>query len=165
MLVIEDSSLMWNHRLPVSREIAACFKDNQYRVRVTLNAAFDFATGLQHDGEGDFYIKLNKEIREKLHLNAGDEVEVKLETDTSKYGMPLPVEFEELLGQDVEGANLFDALTPGKRRNLIYIVSKPKSTDKRLEKALAILDYLKTSRGKLDYKELHLALKNSRFNA
>jgi uncharacterized protein YdeI (YjbR/CyaY-like superfamily) len=103
------------------------------------------------------------DIRKRLHLDAGDQVEVMLEADLSKYGMPLPEEFEELLKQDTEGAHFFDKLTPGKRRSLIYLIGKPKNSDKRIEKALIVLNYLKTTRGKLDFKELNLALKTNRF--
>ena len=81
-------------------------------------------------------------------------VQVALETDRSKYGMEMPEELEELLLIELEGEKLFDALKPGKRRNLIHLVSIPKTSHTRLKKAVGILDYLKESRGVLDHKDL-----------
>jgi len=73
--------------------------------------------------------------------------------------MTIPPVFEELLNQDIEGENYFHQLTPGKQRNLIYIVSKPKSEILQLEKAIIILNYLKSTKGIIDYKELNNALR------
>ena len=63
------------------------------------------------------------------------------------------------MNQDELGNTLFHNLTPGKQRNLIYIVAKPKSQDIRIRKAIVIIEYLKSSGGTIDFKELNEALK------
>jgi len=68
---------------------------------------------------------------------------------------------EELLLQDEDGNKVFHRLTPGKQRSLLHIIAKPKSENIRIKKAVAILEYLKSVNGKLDFKELNLAIKNA----
>ena len=74
--------------------------------------------------------------------------------------MPMPEELGELLLIDELGSQYFHALTPGKQRALIYQVAKPKREATRLRKAVGILDYLKSVRGKLDFKELNEFVRN-----
>ena len=97
----------------------------------------------------------------EFSLQVGQGLNIVLEKDKSKYGMSVPEEFEELLYQDPEGEAYFEALTPGKKRSLIYIVDKVKSENIRLRKALVILQHLKQNRGALDFRQLNEDLKNS----
>lgn len=46
------------------------------------------------------YLVLNSEIRTKLKLTEGELVDVKIELETSKYGVPMPEEFSLMLEQD-----------------------------------------------------------------
>jgi len=73
--------------------------------------------------------------------------------------MPISEELEEILSQDPDGSELFHKLTPGKIRSLIYHVGKYKSSDKRVEKGVIILEHLKANEGKLDWKMLNEAFK------
>lgn len=129
------------------------------RVICHINAKGSFQGGLMPDGKGDYYITLSKEKRKKFDLGFGDEIEVRLEKDNSKYGLPMPEEMGALLEMDEEGNKFFHALTLGKQRNLLFMVGKPKNADTRLRKALVIVDYLKAVKGKLDFKELNEAFK------
>ena len=115
-------------------------------------------------GDGSYFINVNKEIRKKLNLGLGASANVVLTADKSKYGMPLPPEMEELLLQDVEGEKLFHALSMGKQRSLLHIIGKPKSSNVRLRKALMTLDYLKSVKGKLDFRALNQFYKENREN-
>ncbi|MFT7612128.1 MAG: serine phosphatase RsbU (regulator of sigma subunit) [Parvicellaceae bacterium] len=82
-------------------------------------------------------------VRKKLALHHLEYIEISVEEDLSKYAMQIPVEFEELLKLDPEGNDLFHAFTAGKQRTLIHFVAKFKSSDKRIEKALIIVNYIK----------------------
>ena len=77
----------------------------------------------------------------KVHL--GDEVEVELVRDHSKYGFDVPEEFEEVLRQDDEARRRFESLSMGKQRAIIYIVIQLKSSQKKIEKSLFLLENLK----------------------
>jgi hypothetical protein len=157
------SSLMWDYRIPVDKEDVSIFITKDRRIICSINTIVDINCALIPDGKGNYYINLNKEIRSKLSLNAGDSIEISIVKDESKYGMPIPPTFEELLYQDPEGEVLFNKLTPGKIRSLLYVIAKPKSEQKQLEKGLIILDYLKECEGNFDFKELTMAFKSNRF--
>ncbi len=94
-----------------------------------------------------------------LELMVGTEISVKLEKDDSDYGMPMPEEFEELLLMDPEADECFHKLTIGKQRSLLYIIGKPKRSETRIKKAVVVAEYLKSTGGVLDYKELNVAFR------
>ena len=82
--------------------------------------------------KGEFTIGVSKPIREKLGLNEGDTVSIRLDPDTSKYGVPMPEDFAEVLRQDPDGDRLFHALTAGMQRILIYMIGQGvKNLDRR----------------------------------
>lgn len=140
-------------------------KDGNKRVLCTVNDNEYFHAGLMPRGDGDYFIILNKKRMKAFGLSIGDTVNVNLEKDNSKYGMRIPSEFEEVLSTDEEGAEWFEKLTDGKKRNLIHLVSIVKSSDIKITKSLIILDHLKANAGKLDFKLLNEAmkLKNRKF--
>ena len=151
--------------LPVPNEIAQFFlKSTGSRVVCTINDQISIQCALMPKGDGSYFINVNKEIRKKLNLGLGASANVVLTADKSKYGMPLPPEMEELLLQDVEGEKLFHALSMGKQRSLLHIIGKPKSSNVRLRKALMTLDYLKSVKGKLDFRALNQFYKENREN-
>lgn len=158
--VIRRDGNVWDLAVFVpSTEVELLALSNERRVVCTLNNAYSFQCGLMHSGDGNFFINLNKEVRTQTGLGLGDSVKVSLQADTSEYGMPLPDELATAWNLDPEASALFHQLTKGKQRNLIYLVGKMKSSEKRIEKALIILDYLKSVNGNLDFKELNAALK------
>jgi bifunctional DNA-binding transcriptional regulator/antitoxin component of YhaV-PrlF toxin-antitoxin module len=159
------SSLMWDFRFPIDKDDAEKLIDKDRRVICTINNELEFNCGFIPDGKGNYYINVNKEIRKQTGIEAGDQVSLTIIKDESKYGMPIPPTFEELLYQDPEGAAYFEALTPGKIRSLLYLIGKPKSEQKQLEKGLIILDYLKEANGILDHRGLNEAFKTNRFKS
>lgn len=64
-----------------------------------------------------------------------------------------------MLDQDEQGNELFHALTKGKQRSLVYLVTKVKNSDSRLNKSLAIIEHLKDVKGQLDFKMLNEKIK------
>jgi hypothetical protein len=127
----------------------------------TLQQMASFQGALMPYGDGHFFINVNNQLRKKLKLNEFDEVLVSLVPDTSKYGLPMPPEFEELLHQDIAGSDLFEALTDGKKRTLLFIIGKPKSPDLRIRNGIVILEHLKRKEGKIDYKQLNIDMRNA----
>ena len=107
-----------------------------------------------------YYILMNQEILKKLQLDFGSEITVALSPDVSKYGMPICEEFQEVLFQDPEGETLFDKLTPGKQRSLLFYINKIKSSQLKIERSFVILQHLKNNGGKLDEQRLKDDFKN-----
>ncbi len=146
--------------IPLPDEINEYFQQNftDKRVLFSVNGSEKRAGGIMKSSEY-FYLLLNKEFVKKNHFNQGMQVQVDIEKDTSEYGMPMPEELQVVMDQDDLGRKYFDELTPGKQRNLIYIVSKIKNPDKRINKALAIMEHLHEVEGKLDFRMLNETIK------
>jgi hypothetical protein len=156
-----DSNL-WHFHVKVDRKIAEKVMDGESRrVVCTLQQTASFQGALMPYGDGHYFININNQLRKKLKLNEFDEVHVSLIPDTSKYGLPMPAEFEELLHQDLAGSDWFEALTDGKKRTLLFIIGKPKSPDLRIRNGIVILEHLKRNKGKIDYKQLNVDMKNA----
>ncbi len=140
----------------VEKRIVAKFKfeDNYKRVICSMNGDTGFQCALLPWGDL-FYIIVNKKKRDAIGIVEGDVVDVELVKDESKYGLPMPEELVEVLKQDDEGDRLFHALTPGKQRSLIYLVSGVKDIDKRIHTALIVVDHLKENDGKVIGNKLY----------
>jgi len=155
---------IWGHHVIVPIEIANKYLElNDKRIICNIEDQFEFSCALIAKGDGNYFISINKQIRTKFKLEHGTELDLKIRTDDSKYGMPLPEEMAELMAQDPEGEASFHKLTPGKQRSLLYLIGKPKSSQKRLEKAIVILEHLKINNGSLDFKLLNQAFKDFKF--
>jgi Bacteriocin-protection, YdeI or OmpD-Associated/Domain of unknown function (DUF1905) len=92
---------------------------------------------------GGYYIVLGSKICSALKLKEGDELEPIFSDDDSDYQFEMPEEFAEVLYQDTEAMEIFENLTDGNKRGLMYIVTGVKSSDKRIERALKIVEKLK----------------------
>lgn len=154
----QASSLLWNYVLRVPKELAEQFIVEDRRVLCTLNSAVQIQCALMPD-KGIYFIMLNQEVRKKLQADEGSILEVKLIKDESEYGIYTCDEFLEILEQDPEGKEVFHGLSAGKQRTLIHIISKPKSSQIRINKGLIVINYLKSTNGSLDFKELNTAFK------
>lgn len=150
--------------LDVSPEIAEQFKTDAKTRRVvcTLNEIHTFQCALMPN-KGKFTIGVSKPIREKLRLGEGDTVHLKIEKDTSKYGAPMPEDFEEVLRQDEEGSRLFHALTAGMQRSLLYYIGNVKDIDRRIHLALIVLEHLTENGGKIVPEQLQHDIKRPLF--
>lgn len=150
---------LWSHYVPVPREIGNQFVEgDNRRVLCSLNGQEPIQAALMHK-EDEFFILVNKALKERLAIEEGQELSVSLEKDTSEFGHQVPESFEVLLAQDEEGRKYFEELTKGKQRSLIYLVSKVKNVDSQLAKGLAIMHHLKEAKGELDFKRLNVLIK------
>ena len=151
---------LYDQHVKVPENVVSFYKDKGInRFVAQLNDGDQFACAILSAGEEGKYLIISNDLKKKNNLSLGDELTVRLEPDNSKYGMPLPVEMEELLLQEPDFELYFDKLTPGKQRALIFQVSKLKSENKRVEKSIVISRYLVEQKGKLDFKELNEAFK------
>lgn len=154
---------LWSYHVKIPLAIALEYLANDHkRVIVSINGDEGHHMGIMPAGDDVYFLNMNAEIRKKHRMEEGSQVEISLKPDTSKYGMPMPEEFDAVLDADEDFSNYFDRLTPGKKRNLIYIVNKVKNSDKRIEKSLIIADHLNHFNGKIDFKILNAALKRGR---
>ncbi|MCB9261198.1 MAG: DUF1905 domain-containing protein [Flavobacteriales bacterium] len=154
-------SKVWSVGIKVPSEVSKKYIGQEYkRVLCTLNDIHTYQAPLLSMGESNYYINVNQQIQKKLKIGIGDSIMAEIEPDNSKYGLPMPEELSELLKMDNKGSEVFHKLTPGVQRNLIHIVGTPKSSEIRIRKAIAIVEYIKQVDGKIVFKELNIALKN-----
>jgi hypothetical protein len=157
-----DNKLWGSHvRVParVAKEYAS---GRSRRILCQLNDSEMFQCALLPFGSGQFVISVNKSLRSQLGLEMGDDVIVRVQRDESTYGLPVPDELSELFAQDKEGDRLFHALTRGKQRTLLYIIGSVKDPDKRIHRALAIVNHLKENFGTINYRRLSQTLQDPR---
>jgi bifunctional DNA-binding transcriptional regulator/antitoxin component of YhaV-PrlF toxin-antitoxin module len=154
-LELTDSKPPWHIlRVPKIKVASFGFKGNLRRVVCTLNGIETFRCAL-FPSRGDYFITLNKKLREALGIEVGKLVTIQLSKDESKYGMEMPDEFAETLKQDPDGERLFDALSPGDQRLMLKLIVFVKDVDKRIARSLVGIELLKKSDGKFDYHVQH----------
>ncbi len=125
------------------------------RLKCKVNGELEFQTGFVAAGKGRALVSINKKRMKELGVIEGSRVDVELTLDKTKYGMPVPEELEELLAQDDEGRKRFEGLTMGKRRYVIFYVSQVKAPDKRLERAMFLIENLKLApEGKETFRDM-----------
>ena len=162
-LVQSSTGSGW-HFLLVEKKIEQKFgfEGKFKRVVCSINGGENFQCALMPWGE-IFYIIVNKQKRDAIGIAAGDIVSVDLVKDESKYGLPMPAEFREVLDQDPDGDRLFHTLTAGKQRSILYLLAKPKDIDLRIHYALLIVEHLKDNDGKIIDSKLYEDLKRPMF--
>ncbi|MFZ4543009.1 MAG: YdeI/OmpD-associated family protein [Saprospiraceae bacterium] len=160
--IIETSdNKLWGNHFVVPAAIAALFLNKgSQRVICTINHIHSWQCALLPFGDNKRVISINKTLLKKMGLQTGMQLEVELVQDNSEYGLPVPEEFSELLNMDGEGKQLFENLTDGKKRTLLYIAAQPKKSEGRVIRAIAIVEHLKKMNGKIDFKVLSQDLKN-----
>lgn len=157
----ESNNRLWGAHFVVPDLVARLFIDgNDRRVVCVLNEKIEYQCALLPKGDGSFLITVNKKIRGQLGLKSGNKIHVSLRKDESEYGLPMPEELTEVLAQDEKGSPLFHALTPGKIRTLLYIVANVKSPEKRVARAIAIVEHLKKNDGRINYRQLNEDLRD-----
>jgi len=156
-------SKVWGHHFLVPDAVVEYYMSKDIkRLICTVNQSEPYHCALMSKGEGGYFIRLNKEMMKQLKLHVGSEVDAGLVKDESRYGMHLPEEMEVLMDQDPEGTHYFEKLTPGKKRSLLHLIGKPKSSEVRLRKALVVIQHLKLNGGILDFKQLNEEMKVKR---
>ncbi|WP_421754831.1 YdeI/OmpD-associated family protein [Croceimicrobium sp.] len=99
---------------------------------------------LQLRKDGYALIALSKAILKSWKLEVGDLVQIKVEPDTSEFGMSFPEEFKIVLEQDPEAAEVFERLKPGRQRGVLHYVSQPKGEESRIKRALEMAEKMRT---------------------
>ncbi|MBI1836835.1 MAG: YdeI/OmpD-associated family protein [Flavobacteriia bacterium] len=143
--------------MDIIQQLNTILKSNKinHRVIISINDTISWQGGIVALGEGLGYITVSTARMKKLNLHLDDSVSINLKLDNSKYGFDMPEELEELLQQDCEGKRRFELLKPSIQRYIIYYIIQVKSTEKRLTRAIQLINNLKlTHEGKEDFKTI-----------
>jgi len=112
------------------------------RIICTLNGTVTYGCGLNHLGDGNFYIIVAARYLKKLGLALNDPVTFEIEEDPNPFGVEVPKVLSILLEQDPDAKRIYDGLTDGKKRSLIYGIKDIKNVDKQVQKIRSILQQL-----------------------
>lgn len=116
---------------------------NKQRLFCSIDKHPKFQCGMMALGEGRGYITVSKKKLKDFSMALGDAIKVTLEHDHSEFGMEVPEELIEIFAQDPEAEKRFMNISGGKQRNIIYYVAGVKNSDKRIERALKLINNLK----------------------
>lgn len=122
--------------LTIPADIVDKFKNRrQTRFICTLDKKLVFQCGLNHLGDGNFFVILSSKNLKTIGKNSGDTIQFELKEDPDPLGVKLPEVLEALLEQEEDFKTRFDQLSLGKKRSVIYAVSKIKDVDKQIVNA------------------------------
>ena len=128
------------------------------RFVVTLNGKHTQHSSIQRV-KGTYFIMLSKTKRKEYGIEPGETVDLRIEEDTSKYGMVLPEEWAELMEQDPLVREAFEAQTPGRRRNILFNIAGAKTVETRVRRAVDFAEYLVVTGQPFDFKKFSAYLR------
>ncbi len=108
-------------------------KKRATRIICTIDDNVSYRCGLNHLGDGNFYVIVAGKYLEKLNKELGEEVDYRIDEDPDQLGVDMPEVLTVFLAQDSESKAIFDKLTDGKKRSLIYSFVKLKDIDKQVK--------------------------------
>lgn len=154
-----DDSRLWGYHFRIPDEVVSELSEGKdRRILCSINGSKAIHCAIMPSPEGAF-IMLNKTLVKQLKLETGKPAKLYLEKDRSEFGMEVAEEFEAVIFGDEDLAHYFNALSPGKKRNLLHLVNKIKSSDIRINRAMAIGQHLRETKGVLDFKRLNETIK------
>jgi len=125
-------------------------KKRATRLRCTLNDRLTISCGLNHLGDGNFFIIVATRYMKKIGKQVGDVITFEITEDQNPLGVEIPEVLSVLLAQDEDAKNIFDQLTDGRKRTLIYTIMRTKNIDIQVEMAL---EFLQTEWEKIQKKK------------
>jgi hypothetical protein len=127
--------------LKVEAEIVERFENKRKtRFICQLDNKISFQCGLNHLGDGNFFIIISTKNIKLIGRQLGETIPFELTEDPNPLGIDLPETIEILLEQDIELKNKFDQLTDGKKRSIIVQISKIKNIDKQISKTVELIN-------------------------
>lgn len=104
-----------------------------------LDNQLEFQCGLNHLGDGNFFIIISKKNLKTIRKQLGDEVDFTIRQDPNPLGVDMPETLEILLEQDELIKERFDQLTLGKRRGIIHQIMRIKNIDLQISRATDLI--------------------------
>jgi hypothetical protein len=112
------------------------------RVEGKLNQV-PFNLAIQSKKNGPKYLSVSQAMRKSAKVKSGDKVKVSF-VIVNPDKLDLPEEMEAVLAQDNEGAKKWNKLTVGLQRSLVHYINSSKNVDVRIERALFLINKVKS---------------------
>ena len=147
--------------LKVDADIITQFKNKRHtRFLCTLDNQLTFQCGLNHLGDGNFFIILSGKNLNTIGKTFGDKICFELNEDPNPLGVDMPEVLEVVLEQYEDLKAVFESLTLGKKRNVIHSISRIKDIDKQIQKTISIINESTKPRIKKPLKKENRNLSN-----
>ncbi|MEM1135717.1 MAG: DUF1905 domain-containing protein [Bacteroidota bacterium] len=135
--------------LQIAAEAVAKFeKKRATRLICVIDNEVNYACGLNHLGDGNYYIIVASKYLKKLAKSVGDTVHFEIYEDPNPLGVEVPEVLQVLIDQDDDVKTNYENLTDGKKRSLIYSIANIKNLDIQIQKILAFLGNQKNKKRK-----------------
>ncbi|WP_346759138.1 YdeI/OmpD-associated family protein [Agaribacillus aureus] len=115
-------------------------KKRKTRLKCVIDNKISYSCGLNHFGDGNFFIIVATRQLKSLGKTLGDPVSFEIFEDPNPLGVEEPEVLLVLLDQDIDAKKVYDQLTDGKKRSLIYTIRGVKDIDKQVQKILTFLN-------------------------
>ncbi len=133
--------------IAVDAAVAASFsRGHKTRLRCVLNNSIPLSCGLNPLGNGHYFVIIATRHVKALKKSEGDELLFCLSEDENPLGVAIPEVLEALLEQEDELRAVFNGMTDGKKRSLIFLIKDMKDVDRQVQKAVAFLTTVKAGR-------------------
>lgn len=127
--------------LTISADIVSQYKNKRYtRFLCTLEDSLTFQCGLNHLGDGNFFIILSSGNLDIVQKRLGDSIHFELNEDPNPLGVDMPEILNVIIEQDKHLRAIFESLTLGKKRNIIHQIIKIKDVDKQIQKSIKLIN-------------------------
>ncbi len=134
------------HAVYINNKHAEPFRKKGFeRIRVEARhegKSVSFHAALQQR-DGMYVITFSKAKQKELGVYTNDVFYMKLFEDTTRFGVEIPEELEAVLNSDPEAMQIFETLTDGRKRSLIYAIRRYKNSQTRIDKSLLLCENLK----------------------
>ena len=127
--------------LKIDAEIVNQFENKrQTRFLCTLENSLTFQCGLNHLGDGNFFIILSAKNLQSVNKSLCENIIYELNEDPNPLGVAMPEVLEAVLEQDETLKLTFESLTLGKKRNIIHQIIKIKDIDLQIQKSIKLIN-------------------------
>jgi hypothetical protein len=143
-----EIGLLDQYHLFIPKNILEPFaKANQSRVKVRAynnDKSIEFYAAIKKNKNSKNYsMMFGKRYQKELGVLQNDYFEMQIFEDTSKYGVDMPEELDAVLLSDYDAYQIFESLTAGKQRSIIYTIIRIKNSQSRIDKSIIMCDNLK----------------------
>ncbi len=127
--------------LKIEAEIINQFeKKRKTRLIGRLENKTEFQCGLNHLGDGNFFVILSKKNLDSVGKKFGDLIHYEFREDPNPLGVDMPETLTVLLEQDFLLKEKFEKLTLGKKRSIIHQMNRIKNIDKQISKSISLIN-------------------------
>lgn len=135
--------------LKIEAEIVNSFKNKRHtRFLCSLEKRLTFQCGLNHLGDGNFFIILSTKNLKVLNKAKGDKIKFQLKEDPNPLGVEMPEVLESILEQDQKVKTTFESLSLGKKRSVIHSIKNIKDVDKQVQRTIKLINESSKPRAK-----------------